>query len=194
MILLAKLKRVNRHLHMSIDEQRKLLDAKKVDIEKLQLSYENLQYKKAYLHREIRECKDIQTPNLDQVEIEREQQIAAREYQPNMEDIHQQAVEQLKSEKEERISAENEYKDLQDYHSKQLEKLDRKRKFLDDLPKKVALIRTGMEDLSKEFQEICPILTNANNSEGDFSRRTGDDNNSSITFTNMEIDAEEVRG
>lgn len=156
MVHLAKLKRLNRHLFLSVDEQRKVLDTNKIEIEKLQLSYENLLYKKAYLHREIRQCKDINTPNLDQIEKERNEDIATQVYHSNMEEVHQKALAILQHEKEARKEVEGQYKDLQEHHSRQLEKLDRKRKFLDEFPKKIAIIRASITDLSKEFQEIAP--------------------------------------
>eukprot|EP01040_Poterioochromonas_malhamensis_P010137 gene10137-11022_t len=154
MVHLAKLKTLNRNIHKSIDEERKKLEGKKTDLEKLQLNYENLIYKKNYLLREIHQCRDITTPHLQQIEEERCAPIGTLVYEENLfPDLHEAALRELQEEKEQRRAMEEEYQQRQQLYTEKMEELEKRRKFLEDLPKKVAGIRAATNDLAKELGE-----------------------------------------
>jgi hypothetical protein len=157
MIPLAKLKMINRNLNITLEQKRKLLENKKLGIEKLQLLKDNLLYKKSYLHREIRSCQDLITPSLDEIEKERSEIIVSKQYQPNLlSEFHEIAKATLKEEEKERILMKSFFDEKTSYYQKRLEVLDRKRKFVDEFPSKVSKIRASTTELIKEFDEILP--------------------------------------
>lgn len=154
MIHLAKLKTLNRTIHKTIDEERKQLETKKTELEKLQLNYENLVYKKNYLLREVHQCKDISTPHLQKIEEERGHSIGTLVYEANLfPELHEAALREISEEQEQRRAMEEEYQRQQQLYAEKMEELDRRRKFLEEFPKKVSAIRASTVDLGKEFSE-----------------------------------------
>jgi hypothetical protein len=165
MIPLAKLKLMNRNLNITLEQKRKSLDNKKLEIEKLQLLKDNLLYKKSYLHREIRSCQDLLTPALDEIEKERAETIVSKQYLPNLlSEFHETAKETLKEEEKERMLMKSFFDEKTSYYQKRLEILDRKRKFLEEFPSKVAKIRSSTTDVMKEFDEILPSSSTSSSS------------------------------
>lgn len=149
-----KLKVSCRELHAQLDDQRKTLEAKKSAIDKLQLGYENLLYRKAHLQREIRICKDLATPNLLEIEKELDRKLGSTEYQETLEAITQSTIEMLKEEMQERVEQKAKLDSIHEQHQALVEELDKKRKFLAEIPLKVAVIKSAALDLKNQFQSV----------------------------------------
>ena len=154
MLALANFKVFNRNLHLTIDGNRKQLDSTKTEVEKLQLVYENLLYEKAYLLREIKQCQDISTVELDQIQEERGHVIGSLEYADDLPQIHQAALEELQEEQTQRIEQQEILNQLEAQLRERNEVLHRKRKFVDEFPNKIAHIRATTMDLSHQFNEV----------------------------------------
>ena len=117
---------------MSLHAQRKEIDTKKINLDKLQLQLENLRYKEAHLSREIRDCKNLPTPSLAEgrifinrfshllyletlahlyhaytpiVEAELARCLGTTQYSEKLSDINKEAKEQLTNEMYSRIKA-----------------------------------------------------------------------------------------
>ena len=63
-----ELKSLNRCVILNLEERRRELEQKKTVVDQLQLNLENLQYKEAFLNREISACQDLATPCLNEIE------------------------------------------------------------------------------------------------------------------------------
>lgn len=149
-----QIKALNRKVYQELEERRSQLEAKKGVVDMLQLSYENLLYKQAYLQREIRACKDLATPNLTEVEKELGKHLASTEFADNLADINSQAIASLEAEKMARIETEVILSGLKETRDAALKKLDRKRKFIDDLPSKIDRINNTVKDVQSQFGAI----------------------------------------
>jgi THO complex subunit 5 len=156
-LTLARLKILNRDLHLDIDSQRKDLNNRKISLEKLQLSYENLLYEKAHLMRQIEATKDLSTPHLDEIARERGHRVEILTYQENLEELEKRSLEELEEEMNERIATKKVLDTLEDKSKSLNEVLDKKRRFMDDLPKKIAHIRSTTMDLSQQFVDVLPV-------------------------------------
>ncbi len=165
MLTLARLKILNRDLHLDIDSQRKDLNNRKISLEKLQLSYENLLYEKSHLMRQIEEVQDLSTPNLDEIANERGHRVEVLTYADNLEELEKQSFNELQQEMDERIAAQKVLDELEEKNKNLIEVLDRKRRFMDELPKKITHIRSTTMDLSKQFLEVLPEEVSAGSSE-----------------------------
>eukprot|EP01031_Cornospumella_fuschlensis_P035526 gene35527-43074_t len=151
-LALMKLKVIARDLYSKLDENRKSLEARKAAIDKLQLTYENVLYRKAYLKREIQTCKDLATPNLDDIERELGQKLGTLVYSDNLEGITENTIELLNAEMESRKTLKRSLDSLQKERQALQEKLEKKRKFLAEVPRKVATLKAAALDL-KTFLE-----------------------------------------
>ncbi|RYH25832.1 hypothetical protein EON65_15175 [archaeon] len=151
-LALIKLKVLARDLYSKLDENRKSLEIRKSAIDKLQLTYENVLYRKAYLKREIQTCKDLATPNIDDIEKETGSKLGTLEYNESLEDITEETMEFLNVEMENRKTLKRALDSLQEERQALQEKLEKKRKFLGEVPRKVASIKAAALDL-KTFLE-----------------------------------------
>lgn len=170
---LAAIKTVNRRLHINLDEKRKFLEARKVIVDKLQLSYENLLYKKSHLQREIQRCKDLPTPNLEEISEERGECLGTTTYSDTLQDIHEKTINALEKEREERISTQKTLDGLEKISKDMIAKLDKKRKFLDEVPVKIAAIRATTGDLQAQFEVQYEAIIRENNSVEKEKARSG---------------------
>jgi hypothetical protein len=160
-IALAKLKNINRSLHLKLDEQRKELESKKTNVEKLQLNYENLLYKKQHLKREIQICKNLDTPNLDSIEKERKEEITLKHFEENLwETHHPRSMNLLAEEKQLRLTDMDTLKAKEQQCQEYQDTLDKKRKFIDTFPDKLSVIKKYITDLKQEFVTIQPTVMN----------------------------------
>lgn len=158
-IALAKLKNINRSLHLKLDEQRKELEAKKTNVEKLQLNYENLLYKKQHLKREIQICKSLDTPNLDSIEKERKEEITLKHFEEDLwEKHHPRSMHLLAEEKQLRLADMDTLKAKEQQCQEYQDTLDKKRKFIDSFPEKLSVIKKYITDLKQEFVTIQPTV------------------------------------
>lgn len=155
-LTLARLKILNRDLHLDIDSQRKDLNNRKVSLEKLQLLYENLLYEKSYLMRQIEETQDLSTPNLDEIASERGHRVEILTYHDNLPELEKQSLNELQQEMDERIATQKVLDELEEKSKNLTEVLDKKRRFMDELPKKIAHIRSTTMDLSRQFVDVLP--------------------------------------
>ena len=153
-LALVRLKTINRETQLVLDSQRKDLDTKKAVIEKLQQQLETLRYKEANLSREIRECKNIKTPNLSLLEKEVEASIGTMVYSSQLEDITAKTITFLEKEKETRIQTQTTLDELENMSEKNNEILDKKRRFLDELPSKLQGVNKSSEELQSIFEEM----------------------------------------
>lgn len=158
-VALMKLKRMNRETHLSIASQTKVLDGKKSILDKLQLQLENLRYKEAHLTREIRDLKNLPTPNLSEIERELEQTLGTLVYSDNMEEINVNTSNMLQSEMSSRISALKARSDIEAANKQVGDILDKKRKFLDDLPVKMDSIKKVALGVSSQFDDVTEVVT-----------------------------------
>ena len=67
-VSLIQLKTLAHGIQIHLDNKRKKLTEGKQRLDLKQLKLENLRYKEAFLRREIRECKNLHTPETDKVE------------------------------------------------------------------------------------------------------------------------------
>ncbi len=127
---------------------------KKNTVDKLQLNLENLMYKQSYLRKEIRNCQDLATPNLTEIEKEQGCQLGTTIHTNLLNEVHEQTIAALNAEKDARIAAQKSLVDLEEQCRAALERLDKKRKFVDDLPAKLKLIKTATADLEIQFGQV----------------------------------------
>lgn len=154
MIVLAKLKALNRTLHLSLDAKRKGLDSKKTSIDQLQLGYENFLYRKAHLEKEIQQCKDLQTPNLDEIEKEVGHSLGATDYCDNLSAVHDHTLAVMQTEREKRLQVKVQLDELEEHRNVAMAQLDRKRKFVNSIPDYVAKLKRISEEVDQAFFEF----------------------------------------
>jgi len=150
---------MNREALLSLHAQRKEIDTKKINLDKLQLQLENLRYKEAHLSREIRDCKNLPTPSLAEVEAELARCLGTTQYSEKLSDINKEAKEQLTNEMYSRIKARQSLGDIETAAAAAVDKLDKKRKFLEDLPAKMEAIKATTNELSKQFIAILDPIS-----------------------------------
>ena len=149
---MLELKALNRQLSAALDSRRRVLEQHKERVDSLHLQLENLLYKKAYLLREIRECRAFTTPALKAVESETSNKIASLQYSSDLSRQHQQAIEFLETEmnmREQVVAALEEKKQL---YSKRETELDGRRKILDELPGRITRVEAAVSS------ELSPIF------------------------------------
>lgn len=149
-----QIKSLNRKIYQELEDRRSQIEAKKGVVDMLQLSYENLLYKQAYLQREIRACKDLATPNLAEVEKELGTLLATTVFSDNLSAISNQAIASLAAEQAARIETGNVLSALKETRDAALKKLDRKRKFMDELPSKIEVISNTVKEIQSQFGAI----------------------------------------
>lgn len=155
-LILVNMKSMNRNIYGNLESKRKEVDAKRENVDRLLLFYENLKYKQSYLRRQISVCKDLSTPQLNLIEKETNQIIAAREFNSisQLQSQHDNAIKILNEEAHQRKEMQSTVYHLEIKHHRALEQLDKKRKFLDDLPTRVAAIKASTTDLSAQFAAV----------------------------------------
>lgn len=151
---LIELKSLNRCIILSLEERRKELEQKRSIVDQLQLNLENLQYKEAFLNREISNCKDLSTPNMNEIEQELKIELGTKKFVENMEQVHLRTEEVLRQEKEDRVEAQKKLQELLLEDKRTLDELDRKRKFVDDLPAKMDIVVAATAELQAHFSTI----------------------------------------
>jgi hypothetical protein len=160
-----KLKHFNREIHHALEKKRKQVDEEKEMVEILKLKLENVLYKKAYLQREIKVLKDFTTPELNAVEREIGRPLAAVDYLSTLElsAIETSAVLVMKEEIQEREETSKKLEELVVISSSKEDVLDKKRKFLDDIPLRMAAVRASTTDIQVQFTCYKNELNNIDN-------------------------------
>ena len=147
-----KLKHYNREIQQSLEAKRKEVEKEKEIVEMLKLTLENVLYKKAYLQREIRVLKDFTTPELNAVEKEMGRSLAAVEYSTgSLPDIEITAKAVMEGEILEREETSRKLEQLTLIKASKEEVLDKKRKFLDDIPLRMNLVKASTADIQAQF-------------------------------------------
>jgi hypothetical protein len=90
------------------------------------LSFENLQYEKSYLQREIRACTDLPTPNLLEIEKELGRPLSSKVFSENLLEINTASKAALVQEQNERVDEEKHLQGVKDARKAALDRLDRK--------------------------------------------------------------------
>jgi len=153
-----KLKALNRQLSTSSDRKRRLIEQHKERVDKLHLQLENLLYKKAYLLREIRECRDFTTPALQAVENEVNEKIAANEFTSNLPKLHENAISFLENEMQLREEGRCRLEERKQKYQASEEVLDGRRKIVDELPGRIGRVEVFVKE------ELDPIFQRSHNS------------------------------
>ena len=159
-LTLLKLKSSNRDIFSQHEANTKLLEEKKEKVDKLLLFYENLKYKQSHLRRLIRLSKDLKTPSLTDIENELNTSIGVTEYR-TMEDLqrtHEEALELLESELKQRVELEKSLKSLEKNYQTVVEKLDLKRKFLEELPTRMTVLKSSATEIQAQFAAVSRDL------------------------------------
>ena len=159
-LLFLDLKSFNRQIFTTLEKKRKEIESEKEKIEKLLLFYENLKYKQSYLHKQIRICKDLYTPNLNTIQNEMNTKLGTNTYtnQETLTEINQNSVNLLENEITLRQNMQITLNELEVKYNKSVEKLDKKRKFIDELPTRVSIIKSSTVDLHTQFiNAVAPI-------------------------------------
>mmetsp|Transcript_20754 Transcript_20754/g.28562 ORF Transcript_20754/g.28562 Transcript_20754/m.28562 type:complete len:196 (-) Transcript_20754:46-633(-) len=151
---LIEIKTLARYIHLKVEERKKISDQKRNIVDLLQLSLENLQYKEAFLRREIKACRDLATPCLNEIEKELNMQLGTTIYHEDIEATNDNTMALLRKEKEDRKLDMNRLEELNNESKKKLDQLDKKRKFLDELPTKIDQLKAATTDLRQHFTTI----------------------------------------
>lgn len=162
MVQLARLKMQSRTLHLDLDTERRQREVRRTHVDQLQLTHENLLYQRAHVQREIEKCKDLPTPNIDEIQREMGCALGTVVFVDNLEEINQRTLAALESEKEARISMKRKLDALEADHAKGLEELQRKRKYLDDIPDQVGKIRATSKELAEDLTSIVKEIRERN--------------------------------
>jgi chromosome segregation ATPase len=153
-IELLNLKQFNRSILHELETRRKVIDERKEIVDKLHLDLENLLYKQAYLRREIKNCRDLFTPNVSSIENEINTKLGTLEYSDELCKTYENAFDILEQEKEHRKRMQSDLDNLKQKRQASIDKLDRKRKFLEELPTRVSTVKTATNDLQTLFNAV----------------------------------------
>lgn len=148
-----KLKHLNREIQQALEQKRNDVEKEKEEVEMLKLKLENVLYKKAYLQREIRVLKDFNTPELNAVEKEIGRPLAAVDSSSSgaLSSIETVAKEVMNTEIIEREETSKRLDQLTALKVSKEEILDKKRKFLDDIPLRMSLVKASTADIQAQF-------------------------------------------
>lgn len=152
-LIMVKMKSCNRKIHQVLATKRSEVEAKKGRLESLQLKLENLLYKQAHLKREIKTCKDLSTPTLAEIEKEVNTTLGTTKYSENLKSVHDDTIQKLNDEMQSRIATQEELNAVTQRHQQSMDVLDKKRKFLEDMPVKIANIKTVASGLEEQFRQ-----------------------------------------
>jgi Fms-interacting protein/Thoc5 len=162
-----KLKHFNREIQQALEQKRNEVEKEKEVVEMLKLKLENVLYKKAYLQREIRVLKDFTTPELNAVEKEIGRPLAAVDFSAGtLASIETAAKEVLQREIIDREETFKKLELLTTIKAGKEEVLDKKRKFLDDIPLRMNLVKASTADIKAQFDAYKNGLNSAED-EGD---------------------------
>jgi Fms-interacting protein/Thoc5 len=148
-----KLKHLNREIQQALEQKRNEVEKEKEEVEMLKLKLENVLYKKAYLQREIRVLKDFSTPELNAVEKEIGRPLAAVDSSSSgaLSNIEMIAKDVMNKEIIEREETSKRLDQLTAIKVSKEEVLDKKRKFLDDIPLRMSLVKASTADIQAQF-------------------------------------------
>ena len=141
-------------LYHLLESKKNIIEIKKDIVNRLQLNYENLLYKQAYLQHEIYECKDVKTPNLIEIEKELNQKLGTIIYKDNLNKINEDAMLVIKQDEIDRIEMSDHLEELMKESELAVNRLDKKRKFNDEFIIKLEPIANAMHTQYAQFDAV----------------------------------------
>ena len=186
-----KLKHLNREIQQALQQKRNEVEKEKEEVEMLKLKLENVLYKKAYLQREIRVLKDFSTPELNAVEKEIGRPLAAVDSSSSgaLSNIEAIARDVMHKEVIEREETSKRVDQLTAVKVSKEEVLDKKRKFLDDIPLRMSLVKASTADIQAQFDTYKNGLT-ANDESSQMSIEEGEEEEG----VEVEVEGEDAEG
>ena len=186
-----KLKHLNREIQQALQQKRNEVEKEKEEVEMLKLKLENVLYKKAYLQREIRVLKDFSTPELNAVEKEIGRPLAAVDSSSSgaLSNIEAIAKDVMHKEVIEREETSKRVDQLTAVKVSKEEVLDKKRKFLDDIPLRMSLVKASTADIQAQFDTYKNGLT-ANDESSQMSIEEGEEEEG----VEVEVEGEDAEG
>jgi len=149
-----KIKTIQHNLYTLLEHKNAIIESKKNNVDQLQLSYENLLYKQAYLQREIRACKDLPTPNLIEIENELNLKLGTIVYTDKLQEIMEQAMLAIKQDEIDRTEMGTYLEELIKESESAVSILDKKRKFNDEFLTKIEPIAVAMNTQYAQFDTV----------------------------------------
>jgi len=155
-VLLVRLKQEQRDLFSKLEEKRRFVDVQRDSVDKKLLQLQNLNYKRAYLKRQIKAARDHSIPAIKAVEDELgiHGGLTIIEYNESIDGKKGEILEELSSEVERRrvMRAELEAKEAE--LRTVIEILDKKRKFVEALPSKIGVILDSATEVKTSFENV----------------------------------------
>jgi hypothetical protein len=111
-----------------------------------------------------RQCKDLSTPALNTLEAELKMTIGLQEYESTLDAVHAQALRTMQAESEARRDMQTQLLGSTLKQQQAVDRLDKKRKFLDELPTRVSLVKAACSDLQGQFLLHVPAATTSSSS------------------------------
>lgn len=127
---MIRLKSASRSLHVILEDKRKIVEARKLKLDSLQLKLENLLYKQAHLEREISICRNLSTPFTSIVEKDMSMKLSTSSFTDDIWSYHDRIIEMLKQEKLDRINLQTTLEQRQAELQKYGDALEKKESFL----------------------------------------------------------------
>eukprot|EP01041_Mallomonas_annulata_P006155 gene6155-12465_t len=150
-ICLVKMKTLSRTFYNAVEEKRKAVEPQKERVNNAYLRLENYLYIKAHLTREIGACKALITPDLRMLETELGGILAIDTFTPDLPQQHKSVQAALNEELQRRLQMLTDFQNLNKDKVNAEENLEKKRKFLDELPKQVLAVLGSTSELQKQF-------------------------------------------
>jgi hypothetical protein len=119
-----------------------------------------------------RQCKDLSTPALNTLEAELKMTIGLQEYESTLDAVHAQALRTMQAESEARRDMQTQLLGSTLKQQQAVDRLDKKRKFLDELPTRVSLVKAACSDLQGQFLLHVPAATASSGSSSTSSTST----------------------
>ena len=152
---LIKLKNWQRNLFLKLDVKRRMVEEQRERVDKKLLQLENLNYKRAYLKRQINITKDHTAVEVVAIEDELDQKgfLTINTFTEDIDHRLEGILNKLHDENEARKRQRNEI-DAKEVELRSLiEVLEKKRKFIDELPAKINALILSASDVQLHFSK-----------------------------------------
>lgn len=150
---MVRLKNWQRSLFLKLDAKRRMVETQRDRVDKKLLQLENLNYKRAYLRRQINITKDHTSAEVASVEDELGQRgdFTISTFTEDIEHRHEGILNMLHSENELRQQQRNELDAKEAELRTVMEILEKKRKFIDEIPAKISVIIQSASEVQLYF-------------------------------------------
>lgn len=146
-LALLQMKILNRKTMLQLERKEADVNEQKEKNDSNRLRLENLLYRKAYLAREIKACKDFMPSEVASVEVEVGHPLVHDTFSLDLPQKHRSSLIALASEYQERQRVQELLAKLKDQHVIETGALDKKMKFLEELPGKLDVLLKGASEL-----------------------------------------------